>query len=68
MNYLNFDPVEFTFGDVNYDGYLNLMDILMVSDMRIGYGYEPNPPADYNSDGIVDMADLDSLLQFIINN
>ena len=68
MDYLNNDSPEFIFGDVNYDGNLNLIDILMVLDMIIGYGYEPYPPADYNSDGIVDMADLDSLLQFIINN
>ena len=48
--------------------YNNLIDILMISDMTTGYGYEPNSPADYNSDGMVDMDDFTSLLEFIINN
>ena len=68
MDYLNIDPDSFTIGDVNYDGYNNLIDILMIADMTIGYGYAPNPPADYNSDGMVDMDDFTSLLEFIINN
>ena len=65
---MNIDSDSFTLGDVNYDGYNNLIDILMIVDMTIGYGYAPNPPADYNSDGIVDMDDFASLVEFIINN
>ena len=68
MDYLNIDPDSFTIGDVNYDGYNNLIDILMIADMTIGYGYAPNPPADYNSDGMVDMDDFASLLEFIISH
>ena len=40
----------------------------MIVDMTIGYGYAPNPPADYNSDGMVDMDDFASLLEFIISH
>ncbi len=68
MDYLGGDFPEYTLGDVNFDGSLDVLDILMVSDMSGGYGYEPTPPADYNLDGSVNISDVIILVTFIISN
>ncbi|MBT7518870.1 MAG: hypothetical protein HN654_00750, partial [Candidatus Marinimicrobia bacterium] len=68
LNYLGGGFPEFTVGDVNFDGSLDVADILHISDMVSGYGYNPTPPADYNRDGSVTIIDVLLLLQYIINN
>ena len=55
-------------GDVNFDGTIDVQDILLVSDMASGYGYAPTPPADYNEDGSVDISDVILLLQTVLGN
>ena len=68
LNYLDVGFPEFTLGDVNFDGILDVLDLLYTSDMSSGYGYNPTPPADYNRDGSVTIIDVLLLLQYIINN
>ena len=68
LNYLDVGFPEFTLGDVNFDGILDVLDLLYTSDMSSGYGYNPTPPADYNEDGSVTIIDVILLLQYIINN
>jgi hypothetical protein len=68
LNYLGGGFPEFTVGDVNFDGSLDVADILHISDMVSGYGYNPTPPADYNRDGFVTHIDVILLLQYIIIN
>lgn len=67
-DYLGGGFPDFTIGDVNFDQNINVADILFISDMSSGYGYNPTPPADFNEDGSVNISDLVLLLQSIINN
>ena len=67
MDYLGGDFPDYTLGDINFDGSIDIMDILFITDMSSGYGYDPTPPADYNRDGIVDESDVTQLIQFIMN-
>jgi hypothetical protein len=53
---------------VNFDGILDVLDLLYTSDMSSGYGYNPTPPADYNEDGSVTIIDVILLSLYIINN
>ena len=59
---------SYELGDVNFDGTIDIQDILLVSDMASGYGYAPTPPADYNDDGSVDISDVILLLQTVLSN
>ena len=68
LDYLGGGFPEYTVGDVNFDGFLDVMDILYISDMASGIGYLPTPPADFNGDGSVTITDVILLLQYIINN
>ncbi len=68
LNYLDVGFPEFTLGDVNFDGILNVLDLLYTSDMSSGYGYNPTPPADYNEDGSVTTIDVILISIYIINN
>jgi hypothetical protein len=68
LNYLDVGFPEFTLGDVNFDGILNVLDLLYTSDMSSGYGYNPTPPADYNEDGSVTTIDVILISLYIINN
>jgi hypothetical protein len=68
LNYLDGGFPEFILGDVNFDGILDVLDLLYTSDMSSGYGYNPTPPADYNEDGSVTIIDVILLSQYIINN
>ena len=43
------------------------MDILIITDMLLGYNYLPTPPADLNQDGMVDQEDIEILINDIIN-
>ncbi len=66
MDYLGGDFPDYILGDINFDGFIDVNDILMVSDMASGIGYGPTPPADYNQDGSVNISDVILLLQFVL--
>ena len=68
LNYFGGGFPDFTVGDVNFDGSLDLLDLIYILDMASGFGYEPTPPADFNGDGIVNMTDALMLLQTIISD
>ena len=68
MDYLGGGFPDYTVGDVNFDSELNLLDILIISDMVGGFGYSPTPAADYNQDGTVSISDVIGLVAFIISN
>tara|TARA_Y100000748_G_scaffold61930_2_gene49814 strand:+ start:1383 stop:2846 length:1464 start_codon:yes stop_codon:yes gene_type:complete len=62
------DLNHFLLGDINYNGHVDIIDLIMLSDMILGYGYLPNPPSDYNSDGNTNDDDLTLLIQFLTMN
>ena len=68
MDYLGGGFPDYNIGDVNFDSELNLLDILIMSDMVGGFGYSPTPAADYNQDGTVSISDVIGLVAFIISN
>ena len=68
LDYLGDEFPEYMVGDVNFDQLLDIQDILYISDMSSGYGFNSTPPADFNEDGSVNISDLILLLQIIINN
>ena len=68
MDYLGGGFPDFTVGDVNFDGILDLLDMIYMLDMASGNGYAPTPPADFNDDGSVTITDVILFLQYIINN
>ena len=68
LNYLGGGFPEYTAGDVNFDGSLDVADILHILDMVLGYGYSPTPPADFNGSGEVNITDATLLASYIINN
>jgi len=68
MDYLGGGFPDFTVGDVNFDGILDLLDMIYMLDMASGNGYAPTPPADFNDDGSVTITDVILFLQYIIYN
>ncbi len=66
MDYLNNDFPNYVLGDVNFDDAINIMDVMITSDMFTGQGYLPTPPADYNQDGSVDQTEIELLLNQIL--
>ncbi len=69
MDYLSGEGFpEYTLGDINFDGNINIMDLLFISDIASGFGYDMTPPADYNNDGQVTMTDFIQVLQYILYN
>ena len=68
LNYLIDNFPEFTSGDVNFDGEINIEDISLAVDMIYGTGYNPTPPADLNGDGVVTMSDIVIMVQLAMNN
>ena len=68
MNYLGSAGTfpEYTLGDINFDGEINIYDVLHASDMFMNL--EPDtPPADMNGDGIVNVFDVALIVQIILN-
>ena len=57
---------EYTVGDIDFDGSFGLMDLCYIVDMMTDYGYGPTPPADINGDGIVNISDIVSFIQLIM--
>ena len=58
---------SFILGDVNFDQIINIQDVLIINDMLSGFGYNLAPTADVNSDGTIDISDIDILIQYIMN-
>ena len=44
---------EFTLGDINFDGEIDIHDISLAVDMMLNVGYNPTPPADNNPEPLV---------------
>ena len=57
---------EYTVGDVNFDGLFDIIDLCYIVNMMTDYGYYPTPPADINGDGNVNISDLVSFIQLIM--
>jgi hypothetical protein len=55
------------YGDINYDTYINIFDLLYLCDM-INNNYLVNLSADYNQDSIIDVHDINSIIDFLISN
>ena len=66
MDYLGGGDPDYVYGDVNFDGLVNLQDGLMVSDMASGFGYAPNAQADFNDNGAVGVDDAVQLMIYIM--
>ena len=60
------DFPEYTVGDVNFDGLFDITDLCYIVNMMTNYGYNPTPPADINGDGNVNISDLVSFIQLIM--
>ena len=52
-------------GDVNGDGGLNVLDVVVLVSMILG-NVEPNSNADVNQDGIVNVLDVVTLINLIL--
>ncbi len=59
---------EFTLGDINFDGVIDIQDVSLAVDMMWNQGYDPTPPADINYDGVVNTVDVDLLVQMVLQN
>lgn len=58
---------DFTLGDINFDGSIDVFDVLIASDMFMNL--EPDtPPADMNGDGQVDAFDVALIVQTILSD
>ena len=53
-------------GDVNYDGTLNILDIVIVVNMILG-NTNPDMLADVNNDGVINVLDIVMLISLILS-
>ena len=60
------DFPEYTVGDIDFDGSFGITDLCYIVDMMTDYGYGPTPPADINGDGNVNISDIVSFIQLIM--
>jgi len=67
LTYLETEFPEYTPGDVNFDGDINVIDLSHAIDMIYNVGYNATPPADVNGDGTVTMVDVAILAQMAMN-
>jgi len=67
---LDAEPLELLLGDVNFDGQLNVSDIIMIVNIILGV-IQPTDNelyvADINQDGIINIVDVISLVNIILN-
>ena len=56
-------------GDINFDNYLNVLDVVLMVQIILGY-YPPNPEeieiGDINGDGVIDVLDIVSMVNTIL--
>ena len=67
LDYLEDTFPDYLTGDINFDSFLNVFDLLYIVDMAFDY-YYPTPPADYNLDGDVSLTDIIIFAQFLLSN
>ncbi len=67
LTYLETEFPEYTPGDVNFDGDINVIDLSHAIDMIYNVGYNATQPADVNGDGTVTMVDVAILAQMAMN-
>ncbi len=58
---------EILFGDVNYDGIINILDIVSMVNMIMDT-VEVTPPADMNDDGLVNVLDIIQVVNIIVSS
>ena len=67
---LDTEPLELLLGDVNFDGILNISDVVAMVNIILGIS-QPNEielySADINQDGIVNIVDVISLVNILLN-
>ena len=63
---INFLEQYFIPGDINFDGIINILDVVSCVNIVLGYS-EWTDPADYNSDGIINVLDIVSIVNWIMN-
>ena len=57
--------IENLLGDINNDGFINIVDIVTIVNIIIENG-EYNTTADYNNDGIINIIDIIAIVNVII--
>lgn len=67
LDYLSNDFPEYILGDINFDQYIDILDVIQAVDMVLNIGYNPTPPADLNNDGTVTIEDVIALVQMAMN-
>ena len=67
LTYLENEFPDYTPGDVNFEGEINIVDLSHAVDMIYNIGYNATPPADVNGDGIVTMIDVVIMVQLLMN-
>ena len=67
---ITFEIVEggILLGDVNADGIVNVLDVVLIVTIILDNDSENNPQADLNEDGIVNVIDIVALVNIILNN
>jgi len=61
----NVEIEQFFLGDLNFDGIINILDVILTVNVVLESQY--NPSADLNSDGQVDVIDIVQLVNIVIN-
>ncbi len=61
-------PDDAILGDVNFDGFINVLDIVLVVGCIVGScGLDDVSSGDYNQDGFVNVLDVVQIVNFIVN-
>jgi 1,4-alpha-glucan branching enzyme len=61
-------PDDSLLGDVNFDGFVNVLDIVLVVGCIVGScGLDDVSSGDYNQDGFVNVLDVVQIVNFIVN-
>ena len=66
-NYILVDQYN-SIGDINEDGYLNVLDVIAIVNMVLGSSDPDLSTADLNGDGEVTILDIIQLLNLILEN
>ena len=61
-------PAEFTPGDVNGDGAVNITDVTQLISMVLNDQVNGNEAADINNDGSVNISDVTLLITMVLNS